>query len=199
MKLRIAVDLDGTVYPWSQAVNEYLEWMYELDPIGDHKHWDYLEQRILPYQWEQIWSYQAAEGVFGREDLIYPGAKKAVQQLCNEHEVHFVTHRHPCRTAEVTGRWLRAHFRNYAGVHLVTNRCGKDTLGEWDVVIDDKPSTLEAFFIRDLSLVLAPVRPWNRDFLDEWSEINVYAFHSFTDWADVPALITNHYTKEFSA
>lgn len=196
MKLRIGIDIDGCLYPWTQAVNEALELKYNLPAIGDHTHWDYLQERITKPQWEWIWSSSAVGAVFGRMDLIFPGAQDAVNQLCRDHEVHFVTHRHPRRTAEVTGRWLNHYFRNYTGVHVVHNRCRKYQLGHWDVFIDDKPQTVLEFCEFTEALVLAPKRPYNGNLIYEPANAN---FRLFSSWRHIPRTITNHFAKEAAA
>ena len=189
--MRIGVDIDGTVYPWTKAVNEALMARFAIGDPGEHQSWDFLQESITKEQWEWIWSTKAAEIVFGRMDLVYPGAVEAVNLLCSEHEVHFVTHRHPWRTAEYTGRWLNYHFRNYCGVHTVHNRCRKVSLGTWDVFIDDKDVTLAEFATQTDALVLAPARPWNE-------HMKYYRITRFGSWDEVPELITNH-TKEEAA
>lgn len=182
-KLRIGIDVDGCVYPWTRAVNEALTERFGITGLGEHTHWDYLQETITKQQWDWAWSSEAAEVIFGRLDLIFPGAREAVNGLCAEHEVHFVTHRHPRRVAGITGRWLNYHFRNYAGVHVIHNRCEKQTLGHWDVFIDDKVSTVEAFLEHTDALILAPRRSYNQE-LTTRGQLRV-----FRQWKTVPSII----------
>ena len=156
---------------------------YGIDDPGEHTHWDHLEEFVTKEQFSWLWKSKAAEMVFGRLDLIYPGAANVVNALCNEHEVHFVTHRNPYAVAGVTGRWLNYHFRNYTGVHVLNNRCKKWELGKWDVFIDDKVETVEGFVEHTRALVLMPDRPWNQ-------ETKVYRPDVvFKHWVYLPARI----------
>jgi 5'(3')-deoxyribonucleotidase len=183
VKLRIGIDVDGCVYHWTKAVNEALADKFEVEGLEEHTHWDYLQEHVSKQQWEWVWSADAAEMVFGRLDMIFPGAKQAVNQLCQDHEVHFVTHRHPRRVGGITGHWLRYHFRNYTGVHVIHNRCEKHTLGTWDVFVDDKPSTVEEFLENTEARVLMPVRPYNEHLVDSGR------LFVFDHWDEVPGLV----------
>lgn len=88
---------------------------------------------------------------------------------------------------------MNYHFRNYAGVHVVHARVTKDSLGRWDVFIDDKPETIEGFVERTDALVLAPRRPWNRHIKNiDVGRVEVtktVAFRHFRNWSEVPGLI----------
>lgn len=184
--MKIGIDVDGCIYPWITAVNDAVAERYGIEGLTDHPYWMYLKDQLTNEQWEWVWSSEGAEPVFGRMDLIYDEAAEAINALCNEHEVHFVTHRHPRRLTEITGRWLNKYFRNYAGVHTLHNICKKHTLGQWDVFIDDKPSTVLEFLNCTDATVLVPDRPWNA--------IDVHcapstSYNRFSNWNEVPYLV----------
>lgn len=162
---------------------------FGIDDPGEHQHWDYLENLVGRKKFSWLWTSDAAEMVFGRLDLIYPGAVDAVTALKRENEIHFVTHRNPRRTSEVTGRWLNYWFEDYNGVHVLNNRCKKWELGEWDVFIDDKPSTVLGFLKNTDALMLMPERAWNVD--DEFMFEAALSpnFESFGRWTEVEGLI----------
>lgn len=195
IRIRIGIDIDGCVYPWTRAANEALMARFGIEDPGEHEHWDYLEEIVGPGKFSWLWTSEAADMVFGRLDLIFPGACDVVNALAEEHEVHFVTHRNPYRTAEVTGRWLKFWFRNYAGVHTLTNKSPKHLLGKWDVFIDDKPSTVINFVDKTDSLVLMPERLYNssvdsmpcRTFLQYVGARE--NFRAFGHWGEVEGLI----------
>jgi hypothetical protein len=90
--------------------------------------------------------------------------------------VHFVTHRHPTYVAEITARWIRHYFKNYSGLHVLSNKVSKTSLGHWDVFIDDKPDTIEEFLANTDTLMYVPSREWNKDVVggirfDDWKEV----------------------------
>jgi uncharacterized HAD superfamily protein len=174
----IGCDIDGTVYPWSEAVNLALVEQFGIDDPGPHESWNYLRDRLDKEQWYWIWSREGAEAVFGRTEMMYPGAERTINALAREHEVHFVTHRNPYRLTSVTGAYLAHHFRNYRGVHVLDNSTSKHTLAQWDVFIDDKAEIAEEFSETE-ALMLVPARPWN---------VGVHGIR-FEDWDEVPEAI----------
>lgn len=183
--MRIGIDVDGTVYRWADAVNKALAEQFGITGLGEHTSWDYLRDKLTREQWRWVWSSDAAERVFGQLDMAYPQAVDVVNALANVHEVHFVTHRNPYRTSDVTGAWLRHHFRNYRGVHVMANSCAKWELGRWDVFIDDKPETVAGFLAHSDALTLMPARPWNGGERMR----SAGRFHTFEQWDEVAWLI----------
>ena len=173
--MRIGVDIDGTLYPWTLAVNAAVTERFGVEGLTEHTHWNYLKDMLTPEQWAWVWSKDAAETVFG-QDSVFDGCIDAVNELTKEHEVHFVTHRNPLYTGAVTARWIAERFSNYAGIHVLSSSVSKTKLGEWDVFIDDKPDTIEEFLNETNSVVFIPDRPWNRD---------VQGAIRFTDWSAV--------------
>lgn len=170
----IGCDVDGCVFPFTLAVNQALEEEFGIEGLVDHPHWDYLQTVITPEQWRWVWTAEeAASLVFGRMDLIYEGAADAVNALCKDHEVHFVTHRHPKRLTSITGEWLSQHFTGYSGVFTLDNSIAKHTLYDWDLFIDDKPQTIAEFQEANMRIQF-PTRPWNSEILggfDSWEEL----------------------------
>lgn len=173
--MRIGVDIDGTLYPWTLSANKAVEEKFGIEGLTEHTHWDYLYDQLTPEQWKWVWSADAAEAVFGREES-YDGCIEAVNQLCDEYDVHFVTHRNPLLTSEVTARWIAERFHNYAGIHVISNKVSKTSLGTWDVFIDDKPDTIVEFLDKTNTIMLVPSRPWNE---------HVEGGLRFTDWSAI--------------
>lgn len=172
--MRIGVDIDGTLYPWTQAVNAALGYVHGVEGLTEHTHWDYLKDVITPEQWAWCWSKEAAEAVFG-QDKEFEGCVPAVNALIQDgHDVHFVTHRNPQLTSGITAKWIADRFEGYSGLHVLSNKVAKTSLGTWDVFIDDKPDTIEDFLANTDALVLIPDRPWNKE---------VKGGLRFTDWA----------------
>lgn len=175
---RIGVDIDGTLYHWTRAANEAVEDKFGITGLTEHTYWNYLHDTISPEQWAWIWSDGPAEEIFGRSDLIFDGCQDVVNDLCKEHEVHFVTHRNPELTAGITSDWLAYHFSKYAGVHVVSSSVDKTTLGNWDLFIDDKPDTIESFEKVGIP-ILVPSRLYNVG----------YGTYRFASWDEVPRLM----------
>jgi 5'(3')-deoxyribonucleotidase len=171
--MRIGLDVDGCLYPWTKAVNQALLEKFGIKDLIDHPSWDYLHDTINSEQWRWIWSEEAAPYVFLRLDLIYEGAANVVNSLCHNHEVHFVTHRNPRILTAITGAWLSEYFRNYCGVHVLDNSIAKTTIYNWDLFIDDKPQTISEFNEADIRIEF-PTRPWNSELLggfNSWEEL----------------------------
>lgn len=182
----IGIDIDGTLYQWTVAANDALIEKFGIDDPGEHATWNHLYDRLTPEQWAWLWSDLAAESVFGREDLIWPGSRGVVNALALKYEVHFVTHRNPHNLAGVTGDWLATHFVDYRGVHVVDSEVEKHTIADWDVFIDDKIETVEAFASAlPNCLTLMPFRPWNEGcasgvgFTEWWEVLDLVAAREF--------------------
>lgn len=178
----IGLDIDGCIYPWTLAANEAVAERYGLEGLTEHTHWDYLKDRLDDEGWKWLWSPDAASEVFGRMDMIYEGAQEVIQALCDEHEVHFVTHRNPARCGALTAIYLAHYFKGYKGVHILDNSVSKVGVLKFDVFIDDKHETICEFqgaWDGVAPLILAPARPWNVD----------STCHRFESWDEVPGLI----------
>lgn len=176
--MRIGVDVDGTVYHWTRAVNEAVEEKFGVEGLAEHTSWDYLRNQLTDDQWHWVWSKQAAKPVFARKGMAFPGSRKVVNSLCAEHEVHFVTHRNPRVLTGVTGQWLASRYFGYAGVHVLYHSVSKVGLLDWDLFIDDKPETITEFEEAGVR-ILVPERLWNVGF----------GIERFADWRDVPGMI----------
>ena len=163
--MRIGFDIDGVLYPWTDAANDALAAKFGGRKLGEHLHWDWLKGQIPSEQWRWLWSAEGQRYSFGHVERIYPGVVDAVNAILRvpENRVHFVTHRDPRRTAEATARFLARHFGGHpwAGVHVVQNNVPKFSLAEWDVFVDDKPETVEELLTFSRAQVFTPARPWN--------------------------------------
>lgn len=176
-RLKIGIDVDGTLYHWTKAVNKAVEEKFGVTGLTEHTHWNYLQDNLTADQWRWVWSKEAAGAVFGRRDMAFAGSRRAVNSLCNTHEVHFVTHRNPRVCTAITGEWLASRYFGYAGVHVLYHSVSKVGLRDWDLFIDDKPETITEFENAGIR-ILVPARPWNEGFGEQ-----------FADWRTVPELI----------
>lgn len=181
--LKLCIDIDGCVYPWTQAVNIAVERQFGIRDIGDHLHWDHLKDFLTEDQWHWVWSKHAAEKVFG-QSLWYPHSREVINRLIKRGvEVHFVTHRNPRNTAEVTARYICESFPRYHGIHVIDNSIEKSSIVNGlnaDAVIEDKPSVIDDLLWKTGAKVLVPVRPWNE--LARSSSLVL----GFDHWREVP-------------
>lgn len=180
--MRIGIDIDGTVYPWTTAAHELVMEKFEIEETGEHDHWDHLARLLTVEQHAWLFSYEAAPFIYGRMDLIYPNAQSVVNELCADHDVHFVTHRSPEKTGAITAEWLARNFVGYKGVHVLDNSVKKYEVLGWDIFIDDKPEIAEEFLTDTMVEVFMPDQPWNREYSNR-------SLIRFTDWASVPAIV----------
>lgn len=166
--MRIGVDIDGVLFPWTDVANQALVERFGIADPGEHTSWSYLRETIPPTCWRWLWSREGQDAVFSQVGRVYPGVVEAVNQLLKEHEVHFVTHRDPRRTAVYTATFLALHFGRHpwGGVHVIRNGVQKQTLARWDAFVDDKPETVWAFLEQERARVFAPARPWNEELDD---------------------------------
>jgi uncharacterized HAD superfamily protein len=182
-RLTIGIDIDGTLYNWTAAANQAVMAQFGCDDPGEHEHWDHLKAFLGgDERWHWIWSREAAPYVFGADAMEYPGCVSVVNDLCREHDIHFVTHRNPAKTGAITARWLDARFENYKGIHVLDNTVKKHEVLAFDIFIDDKAETIEEFCGTPFVLPVMPVRLWNAHVDDPIVE-------RFNDWSEVPAIV----------
>lgn len=166
--MRIGFDIDGVLFPWDETARDALVARFGIVRPGPSTEWSYLKKAITPEQWRWLWSPEGQDWSFGRFD-VYPGASEAVLAILKAgHEVHFVTHRDPRRASAHTAAYLARHFKAHpwAGVHVLQTGTPKHALMEWDVFVDDKPSTVFEMLTHTGAQVFSPVRAWN-DTLEE--------------------------------
>lgn len=168
--MRICVDIDGVLFPWDQVARQALEERCgRAVPVSAY--WHSIRDSVPREDWTWLWSDEGQAHVFGQVDRHYPGEVRAVRRLLDlRHDVHFVTHRDPSRTLAHTAAFL-AHYFGYgarwAGVHSVRSSVEKHRLAAWDVLIDDKPSTVLTTAALERIKVFAPLRPWNAAELED--------------------------------
>lgn len=162
--MRVGIDIDGVLYPWDEAARDALQWKFRIERPGPSLYWTWLKDNITRDQWDWLWTEEGQNEAFSQTYRAYPGAAAMVNAILKAgHEVHFVTHRDPRRTAIQTALFLSFHFHAHpwAGVHVVQNRTKKHSLQGWDVFIDDKPETVREMLAWTNAQVFTPARPWN--------------------------------------
>lgn len=163
--MKVGVDIDGVLYPWDDCARDALVERFGIERPGPSLSWTWLKENITGEQWAWLWTAQGQDATFSRLD-VYPGVVPAFNAILKAgHEVHFVTHRDPRRTAVPTAEFLSAHFRRHpwAGVHVIQNGTPKRSLARWDVFVDDKPETVLGMLVNTRAHVFCPYRPWNAE------------------------------------
>ena len=182
--MRVGIDIDGVLYPFNELANAALVERFGIPDPGPWTYWNYLKDVVTREQWSWLWSAQGQDVVFGHVEAVYPGVVEAFSSILKSgHEVHFVTHRDPRRTALHTAAFLTFWFGSHpwAGVHVIQRGMAKHRLAEWDVFVDDKAETCEEMLFRTRAQVFAPVRPWNAELERFHSEHSASRLIHYTD------------------
>lgn len=172
----IGVDIDGVLYPWEEVVRDVVRERFDIE-LPTMAYWDAYKDALGSERWAWLWTREGSDAMFGQVGRIYPGVADAITALLKSgrHDVHFVTHRDPRRTAVHTATFLALHFGRHpwGGVHVLRNGMPKRRLARWDVFVDDKPETCWDFLANSNAKVFTPVRPWNTE-LDEEPDVTRY-------------------------
>lgn len=185
----VGLDIDGVIFPWSDVANEAVATRFDLPDPGPHVEWLHLKKTLTNEQWTWLWSREGQDTVFRQSSRVYPGVVPAFKAILRSpgNDVHFVTHRDPRRASLHTATFLGMHFGRHpwAGLHVVQNATAKHSLMDWDVFVDDKPSTVLGMLMWTEAMVFAPARPWNT----ELAEIDNPRFYRYEDPAIVAEFI----------
>lgn len=140
--MRILVDMDGIVADlltkWLQRYNDDWNDCLSVDMIDS---WD-ISECVMPRCGHRIFEYIHEPGFFA--DLApLDGAISAVAHLAQRHEVKFATAPAGAHSAQEKLDWIDRHFKG-TGLTKLDVFVGYDK--HWldaDLIIDDKPKTLE--------------------------------------------------------
>lgn len=174
--MRVGFDIDGVIYPWSDAANFAVMDQFGVEDPGPHVHWYHLRDVIGKERYDWCWTDEGMGMIFGQfgasfehpdgtPGRSYPWIIGVVQRFL-EHpdiEVHFVTHRHPATLGAITAHYLRWMFpgQSWEGLHVLKGT-DKTAILQWDAFVDDKTKTVLA--LADVCpAVFMPRRPWNGD------------------------------------
>lgn len=189
--MRVGFDIDGVLYPWADAAAEAAMDHFGLPDPRPMSYWSAYRETMGKTAWNWLWTAEGQNRTFEKAHLVHDGAITAVRSIGRMgHEVHFVTHRDPLRTAVHTAKFLRAHFSTFqwAGVHVVRNSVKKADLMEWDVFVDDKVETCLEMVEAGVGHVFAPARPWNEELADLGGRMGE-RFTRYTDFSQVTAYV----------
>jgi 5'(3')-deoxyribonucleotidase len=138
--MKIGIDLDGVTANWTVAAREMLNerWGHNFDLTREVPHWDYLKTMVTKKQWAWLWTAGVERGLFLRPH-VFPGAQAALEYLCDNHDVFFLTDR-PKKARAHTIHWISSKLDvNAAGLMIDKTK----TLIPCDVFLDDKPENVQ--------------------------------------------------------
>lgn len=173
MSLLLNVDVDGVIYPFTQAIRNkaavYLDdEKYRTAPSSED--WSMHEVFDLdPNEWDKMFEWAALNGVFNDFSLNpYPHAVSVLTQLhYNGHHIRLVTAKpilsgHKTHAIGDMIRWLRRHEVPYNSLVVDYDKSRYPC----DVAIDDKPNTTN-WMTGDLNILFD--QPWNQNTnVDRW-------------------------------
>lgn len=164
--MRVAVDLDGVVYDFVEALRLYLVQVHGYDraTLTDPTTWEfYPEWGLTADQFNDHCTRSTDEGwMFSTGDPI-PGAREALEHLHSlGHTIHVVTARNFGRFSEINTRlWLDEHSIPRQSLTFAHDKSIIDA----DIFIDDKPSNVDKLRAvgKNAWLLKDPACPSRRD------------------------------------
>lgn len=162
MPSRVGIDIDGVLYPWTDAANQVCMQEFGIPDPGSHTTWYHLKDKVTGEQWKWVWSPEGMRKIFGTL-RTYPNADMFRGLLDDPRlECHFVTHRDPAILAGITADFLTYLFpdSSWEGL-IVTKGTPKIALYDWDYFVDDRSETVAEFLDGTDTFVFMPNRPWN--------------------------------------
>lgn len=161
---RIAVDLDGVVYKWSDTARWLLLWKFGVE-VGESQHWSYIEENVTEQQWAWLWQDDEDGGIgrgLFRHGHCYKGSFEALKELDQIGDIVTITHR-PKAALNDTLQWLAFHRVPTSAVHLLYREESKSSVQpHCQVYVDDKMENCIDLFENTEGLVCLWDRPWNQ-------------------------------------
>lgn len=164
--MRIAFDIDGVLYPWTQCATAAANTRgYNIDVMADHTHWNWLPERISAEDWKWLWHGAGLKMMFDQAAMVYPDVEDVLRGLSQRHTLDFVTHR-PAAAAPYTARWVAKRNVPFQRLIVLGKQAKSTVLHDVDLFIDDKSDNVEEVLDNTRAFVAAPRRPWNTDLED---------------------------------
>lgn len=168
-RIRVAFDIDGCLYPWSEGVREALiELGHDLAGVDmDGTSWDHVKGVIGDEAWQWIFSDEGAQATLYRTHLMYPGTTEALHALAGVADLSFITHRSP-NAAAATALWLAEHDVPFTSLHILgradRNHDPKSSVEpKAHIYVEDNSDNVRELVANTDALVMAPRRPYNTD------------------------------------
>ena len=191
-KLRILCDIDGivanTLPYWLRKIAKKTGYVAQVEDI---KEWDLCKaEPLLKANRDDIYAL-LNESYFMAEAPVMFGAKQAVRKLTDDgHEICFVTARTGHKAIPETFEWFHRHFPYVNTERALVFLYDKHHLNG-DVLIDDKPTTLEAYkAVRPGALTVGIKYPYNSHLGPE-HKLFGSAMDATLTWGSIYACITN--------
>lgn len=195
-KLKVAVDLDGTLAQTNQRMVELIQADFSLDIcLDDFKEWEWwktvppfdsIYDTYGPAAAERlIWRYYAIAWWNPEKIAEMPGAIDGMFALKEDKRFQYgiVSQRQLNSTKDII-QWLKSWCIpfDYLTVIDTFSKSSKADL-DYDIYIDDSPNLAVKVFLKPGARMILMDGPWNRDFED--SKVVKRA----ESWKDVPALL----------
>lgn len=170
--IRVAVDIDGVLYNWSDTAR-FLLAHYRGVYVSPSTSWDHIQESISPQDWDWLWTEGVELGLF-RSGHVYRGAPAGVQELYQlGAKVIIATLRKPKYRWD-TLEWLLLHRIPFDEIVFTTSKA----LLNADIYIDDSPRVAREILDETMALMLLWDQPWNRTMPDLPPRL-----YRVTDWA----------------
>jgi 5'(3')-deoxyribonucleotidase len=193
-KLRILIDVDGivanTLPYWLGKIAQRTKLIAQVEDI---KEWDLCKAEPLKGADPKVIFGMLNDQYFMINVPVMFGAKEAIKQLQDDgHEIVFVTARTGYVSMPETLEWFHRHFPNVNTEKQVAFLYDKQhMLG--DVLIDDKPATLEAYKAKHPHALTVGIKyPYNQHLGPEHKLFGESVLDMTLTWGSIYACIKGH-------
>lgn len=182
--MRIAVDLDGVVYDFVDALRNYrVSKGIPYETMPEPQTWDmWGDWGCSKHEFVQSMVEAEAAGLF-HQGKAYAGALDAINELKGAgHSIHIITHRLRPQAQTSTIGWLASNNVPYDTLTFTENKCGYPV----DVCIEDNIDNAQAIEASGVPCVLL-TRPWNekhdyRHRVSSWNEFVEIVDERHPEW-----------------
>lgn len=175
--IRLGLDLDGVIYDFIGALNDYMLEYHGITGLPVPEYWahtkDYLDDVGHGDKYVTMWRDHVVE-LFSF-DRPYPGAVEWVREVQNDVHLVVMTHRAK-RAAPATLGFLARHGIAPNEVHHLSNHQNRKSaiMPQCDVYVDDKEENVIDFVQNTYARrIYVPRRTWNTDVVEN-DRVRVY-------------------------
>jgi 5'(3')-deoxyribonucleotidase len=179
------IDIDGTINTFpTQFIVEVMDLGYDFDVKSYYKtgDWDIAKYIVGTDNQKKVMNQICTTMEFWEKIPPIPEAQTVLKKINAEHEVLIVTT--PWAEDEkfkvVKRKWMNKHFRFIKDSQIIFSN--EKWLLDADIIIDDKPDTIEKCNKKMITIV--PEHSYNK---------NIECDYRFTNWNEVPK-----YLKRFN-
>jgi uncharacterized HAD superfamily protein len=176
--VRVALDIDGCVYPFEKAARELLA-IHRGVTLGQSEGWDWIEDNCSPDDWMWLWNEGVGAGLFTRV-APYAGAYPAVKQLDRLGTLSYITNR-PRALRDDTWDWLARYDFPLRDLHVIGVGRPKWAIEpQADIYIDDSPHVIADLILNTDAEVVCFAQPWNTEIVSTPKRL-----HRLNGWQEV--------------